>query len=514
MLRSRVRSVVKCFLIGGAVGGTALSLHTNQYQVDSIGIVRLARAACTVFQIGVIYKKDLYMKGLDKKSIEYKELKSQCHKRSAEKLLELCCTNKGVYIKVGQHIAALEYLLPSEYVDTLKILHSNAPTNKLDDIYKVLKEDLKQEPSQLFDSFDPKPLGTASLAQVHRATLRDGTQVAVKVQHPYVQGNSKVDMKTMEYLVKIMSWVFPEFKFQWLVDESKKNIPQELNFMQEGKNAEKVSEMFKDVEWLRVPKVIWNLSTSRVLTMEFVDGGQVNDLDYIQKHGIDPKEVSDKLGQLYSRMIFINGFVHSDPHPGNILVKKNQKGHCDIILLDHGLYATLKDEFRVEYANLWLAILNKDRVAMRYHCKNLGIEGNAYGLFACMVTGRTWDSIMRGIDKGGMTKSEKKLMKQSFTSILPQISEVLQNVNPQMLLILKTNDLMRGIEHTLKTGARMGAFREMSQCCIKSVYNLQYCRTENRLEKLKIYFAEFWALLKINLYYTLLNIKNFCSLYS
>lgn len=83
----------------------------------------------------------------------------------------------------------------------------------------------------------------------------------------------------------------------------------------------------------------WDLTTPRILTMEFLDGGQINDLKYIQEHNINPHEISDKLGRLYSRMIFINGFVHSDPHPGNILVKQSDKGECDIILLDHGLYA-------------------------------------------------------------------------------------------------------------------------------------------------------------------------------
>jgi aarF domain-containing kinase len=177
------------------------------------------------------------------------------------------------------------------------------------------------------------------LAQVHKATLPDGSAVAVKVQHPYVQGNARIDMKTMEYLVKIMGWVFPEFKFQWLVDETKKNIPQELNFEQEGHNAEKIAKMFEHIKWLHVPKVRWDLTTSRVLTMDFINGGQVNDLEYIKEHKINPFEVSDKLGRLYSQMIFINGFVHSDPHPGNIFVRKSERGDCDIILLDHGLYA-------------------------------------------------------------------------------------------------------------------------------------------------------------------------------
>ncbi|CAG9768815.1 unnamed protein product [Ceutorhynchus assimilis] len=508
-ISSKMRTIIKYSLIGGALGSTALSLQRNQYEWDSIGIVRLSRAAITVFKCGVIYKRDLYGKGFDKKSKEYKELKSVCHKRCAEKLLDLCCANRGVYIKVGQHIAALDYLLPSEYVQTMKVLHSNAPTTDIKDIYKVIKEDLKKDPFEIFESIEPEPLGTASLAQVHKCKLKDGTVLAVKVQHPYVQGNSRIDMKTMEYLVKIMSWIFPEFKFQWLVDESKKNIPQELNFAQEGKNAEKIAEMFKNVEWLKIPAVRWDLSTPRVLTMDFLEGGQVNDLKYIKEHDIDPYEISSKLGKLYSEMIFIHGFVHSDPHPGNILVKKNPKGACDIILLDHGLYATLKDEFRINYANLWLSILDRDRKGMRQFSGNLGISGDIYGLFACMVTGRTWDTIVKGIDKESFSKGEKDFVQQHFTGLLPQISTVLENVNRQMLLILKTNDLMRGIEHTLRTSARMGAFKVMSQCCVHSIYRERYRKCQSKVGKLKITLAEIWALLKIRLYYTFLNLSLF-----
>lgn len=106
---------------------------------------------------------------------------------------------------------------------------------------------LFRQPSELFETFDPEPLGAASLAQVHRATLKNGSVVAVKVQHHYVRGNSKVDMNTMEIGVKIMSWLFPDFKFQWLVEESKKNLPIELDFLHEGKNTEKVSNSRKNI---------------------------------------------------------------------------------------------------------------------------------------------------------------------------------------------------------------------------------------------------------------------------
>lgn len=139
----KFKSALKYVLIGGTVTATAFSLKNNDYQLDSIGIVRLSRAAWTVFNISLIYKNELYALKLNRESKEYQEAKSICHEKSAQKLLELCCTNKGVFIKVGQHIGSLDYLLPKEYVNTLKILHSHAPTSSIKDIKKVLREELK-----------------------------------------------------------------------------------------------------------------------------------------------------------------------------------------------------------------------------------------------------------------------------------------------------------------------------------------------------------------------------------
>lgn len=490
-----------------AIGlGTLASLRANEYDFGSIGIVRLTRAANSVFIIGSHYKKCLYDSGLDKKSEEYQDRKSEAHTFGAQKLLELCCANKGVYIKVGQHIGALDYLLPKEYVTTMRVLHSSAPESSFSDVLTVLKEDFKKDPYEIFDSIEKSPLGTASLAQVHKATLKDGRQVAVKVQHRSVKSNSYVDIKTMAALVKITSWVFPDFKFDWLVDETKKNIPRELDFTLEGKNAEKVKQLFSGYTWLHVPEIHWDLSSNRVLTMEFVEGGQVNDLKYYQDNNINPYEVSNKLGRLYSHMIFITGFVHSDPHPGNIIIRKT-KEEAEIVLLDHGLYAELSDEFRWEYSKLWLAILNSDKVGMQRHCTNLGV-GDMYGLLACMVSGRTWDTIMSGVQKTKYTSGEKELFQKEIPDLLPKITEVLERVNRHMLLILKTNDLIRSIEYNLNTHTRMSAFLEMSTCCVKSVYGEKLKNCSSNWRKWLISLQEQWSLFKIVVYYTYLSIIN------
>jgi len=200
-------------------------------------------------------------------------------------------------------------------------------------------------------------------------------------------------------------------------------------------------------------------------------------------------------------MIFLNGYVHSDPHPGNILVHKNKNGGTDVVLLDHGLYATLTNRFMYEYAQLWLSILRVDRKAMRQHAYNLGIKGDLYGVFACMVTGRPWEAIMSGISKKKPDSYERELLLTGGALVLPDIADILEKVDRQMLLVLKTNDLIRGIETTLQTHDRMTAFWVMSKCCIKSVRNEEISKSESYWRKFALTLRASWSLFKINFFY-------------
>lgn len=152
MFSRKLTRVVKYGLYGSvAIGGSvtaAVKLNDGDY--DSLAIVRLSRTAFTAVEIGRTYKSMLYSKEWDKSSKEYLEVKSQAHKIGAQKLLELCKANKGVYIKVGQHVGALDYLLPNEYVQTMRILHKDAPQNTVEELYKVIREDLKQDVSRQY----------------------------------------------------------------------------------------------------------------------------------------------------------------------------------------------------------------------------------------------------------------------------------------------------------------------------------------------------------------------------
>lgn len=148
MLTKLLKRVVRYGLYGSvAIGGAVVALKYHDTDYGSLAIVRLTRTAVTAVEIGKTYKTMLYSKDWDRTSKEYQQIRSEAHQIGAEKLLELCKANKGVYIKVGQHVGALDYLLPNEYVATMRILHKDAPKNTVDELYAVIREDLKRDVS-------------------------------------------------------------------------------------------------------------------------------------------------------------------------------------------------------------------------------------------------------------------------------------------------------------------------------------------------------------------------------
>uniref|UniRef100_UPI0037E92F1F aarF domain-containing protein kinase 1 n=1 Tax=Semicossyphus pulcher TaxID=241346 RepID=UPI0037E92F1F len=480
-------------------------LYSKQLDLNDLSVIRFGRAAATTAVISYDYLTAF--KHVELGTEEYWALKSKVHLRSAERLRDLCCANRGTFIKVGQHLGALDYLLPEEYTSTLKVLHSRAPQSSMEEIQQVIREDLGKELSELFVSFEENPQGAASLAQVHKAVLHDGRTVAVKVQHPKVQRQSSKDIVVMEVLLRAVHWLFPDFAFMWLVEEAKKNMPLELDFLNEGHNAERVAKMLGHFPFLKVPMIHWHLSTNRILTMEFAEGGQVNDRDYMKKHGINVNEISENLGKMYSEMIFVHGFVHCDPHPGNVLVRKcPQSKKTEIVLLDHGLYQVLQPDFRLDYCRLWQSLIKGDMSGVERYSRRLG-AGDLYPLFACVLTARSWTAVNAGISSVPVTNSEDVEIRTNAALYLPQISDLLNRVPRQMLLLLKTNDLLRGIETTLQTRAASSSFINMSRCCIRAMARHKRSKARSRRRRLQITVAESLNLWQLSVYELFLRVK-------
>ncbi|KAL3719593.1 hypothetical protein ACJRO7_004549 [Eucalyptus globulus] len=414
------------------------------------GVSRSSRAVSTVAITVVDYEVSL--RGLSRDSEEYLRKLSEVHSRSAKRILELCEANKGFYVKAGQFVAALRQV-PEEYVSKLSSLQNKAVPCPFKAIRDVLINNLGQDLSCIFCSFDEVPIAAASIAQVHRAVLKDSNEVAVKVQYPGLDRQMKLDMMIMSFLSKSITWLFPEYRFEWLVGEFVRAISLELDFIQEGKNAERTAKNFISNDKVKVPKVVWELTTSQVLTMEFCRGSKVDDLEYMEKMGIDPTKVSRTLVEVFAEMIFVHGFVHGDPHPGNILVSPEGKSGFSLVILDHGVYKQLDEQFRLDYCQLWKALILSDSTRVQQLSERFGV-GKYSRYFPLILTGRTIDS--KSALGEAMSVEEKGKLKKDLKSLrMEDVSSFVEALPPDFLIVLRADGLLRAIIRKLRTSQRL-----------------------------------------------------------
>lgn len=346
----------------------------------------------------------------------------------------------------------MNYLLPNEWCDTFIPLQDKCPVSSLESIQDMVLKDTGRPLSDFFSDFDERPIGAASLAQVHRATTVDGQKVAVKVQHPALDEWARLDLALTSFTFRTLKRWFPEYDLTWLSEEMEASLPQELDFALEGRNATRARAYFAHVPALPVviPQVMW--AKRRILVMDFISGARPDDLAYLDAHHIDRDDVSAALARIFNEMIFgTDAPLHCDPHGGNIAIRHNPsprwgKPNFDVVLYDHGLYRDIPMTLRRAYAKLWLAVLDADEAGMRkYAFETAGISDDHFPLFASAITGRDY-TVLTQKDTGGVasnrTSEEKKVIGDALgDGLLENLIQLLGQVPRVILLILKTNDL-------------------------------------------------------------------------
>ncbi|XP_024024393.1 uncharacterized aarF domain-containing protein kinase 1 [Morus notabilis] len=422
----------------------------NQFSAAIHAVIRSSRAISTITLTAIDYKFSLH--GLPSNSDEYRRKLSEVHLRSAERSLKLCEANRGFYVKGGQFVAALRQV-PKEYSSILSSLQDQAVPCHFKAIKEVLIQNLGQDLSEIFFSFDENPIAAASIAQVHRAVLKDGHEVAVKVQYPGLQQQLKIDITTMSFLSRSVAWFFPEYRFEWLLSAFVEDIVLELDFVQEARNSEKAANNFKNNKVVKVPRVFWGLTTNQVLTMQFCRGHKVDDVAYMKNKGIDPIKVAKVLAEVLAEMIFVHGFLHGDPHPGNILVSPEGPSGFSLVLLDHGIYRQLDEEFRLNYCELWKSLIVLDSNKIHHLGEQFGVAKYSR-YFPVIFTGRTIDSKL-ALGKG-MSAEEKSNLKEELKSLkMEDISSFMESLPPDFLRILSTDGLLRSIINKLGASQRV-----------------------------------------------------------
>ncbi|KAI9369109.1 ABC1 family-domain-containing protein [Aspergillus egyptiacus] len=395
---------------------------------------------------------------------ERKEIIHACHKRCAERTLGVLEKNGSIFIKLGQHLSSMGYLLPLEWTTTFIPLQDKCPVSSIESIEEMFVADTGNRIDEIFESFNPTPIGAASLAQVHVGVLKGtGQKVAVKVQHPALAEWAPLDLALTRFTFSTLKRFFPEYDLEWLSNEMDLSLPQELDFRMEAQNAERASEHFKkhsDAP-LVIPKVL--SAQKRILVMEFLSGHRPDDLEFLDSNGINRDEVSAALSHIFNEMIFgDNAPLHCDPHGGNIAIRKNpnrSRHNFDIILYDHGLYRDIPREMRRNYAKLWLSVIEADEPRMReYSRKVAGVTDEQFPLFASAITGRDYTVLANKDITSTRTDAERENISGSLAEgMLQQLVELLGQVPRIMLLILKTNDLTRSLDENLHT--RQGPLR-------------------------------------------------------
>jgi ubiquinone biosynthesis protein len=263
------------------------------------------------------------------------------------------------FIKFGQIVSSRRDLVTDEYLAELSKLQDGVPPIPAAEAKKIVSDELGRSVASAFATFDPHPIGAASMAQVHKATLPDGTVVAVKIQRPDIDAVIEQDLAILGDLARFVDKHVPEISALnpvGVVEEFSATLLKELDFTNEAVNSARFEQQFAGNRLVKVPTVFRDFSTHRVLTMEFISGMRVDDLEGLTAAGIDPVGLSEDITRLIYEQVFEHGFFHGDPHPGNMRILPNGV----TALFDYGMMGSFSPAFRSSVAHMIAGLAEKN----------------------------------------------------------------------------------------------------------------------------------------------------------
>lgn len=401
---------------------------------------------------------------------------AEVHERSARHLFNLLRTNGGLYLKIGQAIAMQSAILPPEFQKMFSRMFDDAPQNDWPQVRQVIMEDFGgRTPEEVFGvSFDGDPnagvmekkaRASASVAQVHWARLKDGREVAIKVQKQEIAQQVGWDLWSFKVVARVYTWWF-DLPLYTLVPYITERLLLECDFQNEARNSEQTAKFVASEPRLRdrvyIPKVDHDLSSTRVMTAEWIEGVRLWDKDGVTRPwkggwregspgcgtpldppnvslaglqrevrdsrddhikpdrdywkgrdgkgglGLNFKEVMTTMVDLFSAQMFLWGWVHCDPHPGNIFIRRKPNGHSELVLIDHGLYIQMNPKFRNQYSEFWKSLMTFDNDRLKQIVSQWGI--NNAEIFASATLMRPYEGGDHTVSRRlkGISEAEKK----------------------------------------------------------------------------------------------------------
>ncbi len=377
---------------------------------------------------------------------------SPTHQRAAARVLDLALDLRGVMIKLCQSVATRSDIFPKEFIEKLKQCHDAVPPKPFEQVRRMVESELGKPIEAVFSEFEPTPIASASLAQVHRARLIDGREVAVKVQYPDIEGIIRTDLGNMRRVCRVYEFFDPQpLPLLPLLVELTRHLRMELDFVREADCADRVRELFADDPHVKIPEIYREWSTTRVLTMELVSGIKITEKASMKEAGLAPAEVFQNLMYIYVRMILAAGFFHADPHPGNLFVTPTG----EIVVLDFGLSKELPEGFGLGLFELMFSLATFNESAMVRAFTELGFRSKTGDTSTFVAIARR---MVRRSDSGAFEGEFTEDMTEELFEAIRE--DPVAEVPSDFVLVARVFSLLSGIGHTL--GSRANVLQAMS----------------------------------------------------
>jgi len=303
-------------------------------------------------------------------------LTKEANRRNARRIEAAILQLRGLFIKVGQLISIMANVLPDEFREPLERLQDQVPARSYKDIEARIREEFGgRTPEQLFASFSPEPIASASIGQVHLARLLTGEQVAVKVQYPDIEAIVRTDLVALRRIFAVLGYFMADHGFDAVYQDIREMVLAELDYRQEAAAIRRIAGHFaarSDGLAVRFPRIIDEFATERVLTLEWMEGTKVADLEGLAELGIDRKRAPRLCVEAYCQQIFVDGDYHADPHPGNLLLQKRENGEPVLVFLDFGATASISESMRRGMMSFLQGAMTRDTSRLVSSMKEMG----------------------------------------------------------------------------------------------------------------------------------------------
>lgn len=411
--------------------------------------IKVGRAALAVWSM---YKLPSIVRKLLRRPARTEEELSAVHLRAANRVLALALDMRGVMIKLCQAVATRADIFPPEFIDQLKQCHDAVPAQPFEVVRQVVEKELGKPLDAIFTEFAEEPMAAASLAQVHRAKLVDGRDVAVKVQYPDIEDIIQTDLANMRRVCRIYEFFDPQpLELLPLLTELTTHLGYELDFVREAECCERARALFARDPHVKIPEIYPEWQSKRVLVMELVGGIKITEKEQIEAAGLDPGDVLQDLMHIYVRMILAAGFFQADPHPGNLFV--TEKG--EIVVLDFGLSKELPEGFGLGLFELMFSLMTFNESAMVRAFTELGFrsktgDSNTFIMLAKRMISRSDTGAFEGEFTEEMTGELFDAIRDDPVAVVPS----------DFVLVARVFSLLSGIAHSL--GSRANVLQAMS----------------------------------------------------